>query len=155
LTSAGTFIGFPVLINAHGINLRTVPLRNYRFDLEAIAEAINHRTKIIYLCNPNNPTGTIFTKEEFETFMKHVPEHILVIMDEAYHEFAHTKEFPDSLHYRYDNLLTLRTFSKVYGLAGLRIGYGFGHDYLISFINKIKLPFEPNSLAQVAATAAL
>lgn len=156
LTSAGTFIGFPVLIKAHGVNLRTVPLRNYRFDLEGIADAINHRTKIVYLCNPNNPTGTIFTKSEFENFMTKVPDRVLVIMDEAYHEFAGgAEEFPDSLHYRYDNLLTLRTFSKAYGLAGLRVGYGFGHDYLIGFINKIKLPFEPNHLAQVAATAAL
>lgn len=156
LTSEGTFIGFTVIVRAQGVKLNMVPLKNYKFDLPAIAAAINDKTKIIYLCNPNNPTGTIFTREEFDAFIKLVPEHILVIMDEAYHDFTMgIPEFPDSMTYRYDNVLTLRTFSKSYGMAGLRLGYGLGHDYLISFINKIKLPFEPNSLAQAAGLAAL
>ncbi|MBI4533474.1 MAG: histidinol-phosphate transaminase [Candidatus Melainabacteria bacterium] len=156
LTSEGTFIGLYVLVHAHGVALKMVPLKNYRFDLEAMACAITDKTKIIYLCNPNNPTGTIFTREEFDAFIAKVPEHVLVILDEAYHEFTMgLPEFPDSMSYRYDNVLTLRTFSKVYGMAGLRLGYGLGHDYLIGFVNRIKLPFEPNSLAQAAGLAAL
>jgi histidinol-phosphate aminotransferase len=156
LTSEGTFIGFYVLIAAQGVKLKRVPQKNYRFDLEAIANAITDKTKIIYLCNPNNPTGTIFTRAEFEKFIQRVPPHVLVILDEAYFEFTgQSDSFPDSMSYRLDNVLTLRTFSKAYGLAGLRLGYGLGHDHLISFVNKIKLPFEPNILAEASGLAAL
>lgn len=156
LTSEGTFIGFLVLVRAQGVKLTQIPLKNYHFDLEGIAEAINEKTKIVYLCNPNNPTGTIFTRKEFDAFVRRVPDHVLIILDEAYHEFtAGDPDFPDSMTYRYDNVLTLRTFSKAYGMAGIRLGYGLGHDYLIGFVNRIKLPFEPNVLAQVAGLAAL
>ena len=156
LTCQGTFIGFPVLVNAQGIKLKQIPLKNHYFDLEAITRAINEKTKIIYLCNPNNPTGTIFTRAEFDVFVRKVPEHVLIILDEAYYEFtANNPEFPDSMTYRYDNVLTLRTFSKAYGMAGIRLGYGLGHEYLINFVNRIKLPFEPNVLAQAAGLAAL
>jgi histidinol-phosphate aminotransferase len=156
VTSAGTFIGFYVLVNSQGVKLIKVPLKNYHFDLDAIADAITDRTKLVYLCNPNNPTGTIFSRAEFEKFIKKIPEHVLVILDEAYFEFTMgAAEFPDSLTYRYDNVITLRTFSKAYGMAGIRLGYGLGHDYLIGFVNKVKLPFEPNVLAQAAGMAAL
>ena len=134
-----------------------IPLNSeYRFDLNGIAEAITDNTKLIYLCNPNNPTGTIFTKQEFDRFMERVPDHTLVIQDEAYCEFAAMNpEFPDSMDYRYDNVITLRTFSKAYGLAGFRVGYGFGHHELIEALWKVKLPFEPSGPAQAAALAAL
>ena len=156
VTSEGTFIGFYVLVNSQGVKLVKVPLKNYHFDLDGIADAINERTKLVYLCNPNNPTGTIFSRAEFESFMQRIPEHVLVILDEAYFEFTMgMAEFPDSMTYRYDNVLTLRTFSKAYGMAGVRLGYGLGHDYLISYVNKVKLPFEPNILAQAAGVAAL
>ncbi|MBI4859871.1 MAG: histidinol-phosphate transaminase [Candidatus Riflebacteria bacterium] len=156
VTANGTFIGFYVLVRAHGVRLNLVPLKNHRFDLAAIADAITARTKIVYLCNPNNPTGTIFTRAEFDEFMHRVPEHVLILMDEAYVEFTgNSPDFPDSMTYRYDNVLTLRTFSKAYGMAGLRLGYGLGHDYLIGYVNRIKLPFEPNTLAQAAGLAAL
>jgi histidinol-phosphate aminotransferase len=156
LTSQGTFIGLYVLVNAQGIKLTTVPLKNYRFDLDAIADAVGPKTKMIYLCNPNNPTGTIFTRAEFENFIRKVPEHVLVILDEAYYEFAAINpDYPDSMRYRLDNVLTLRTFAKAYGMAGIRLGYGLGHEYLIDFVNRIKLPFEPNILAQEAGLAAL
>lgn len=156
LTASCTFSGFFVLTRSRGVKLRTVPLKNHRFNLEAMADAITPRTKIVFLCNPNNPTGTIFTRKEFESFMTRVPEGTLVILDEAYAEFAlDDPEFPDSMHYRLDNCITLRTFSKLYGLAGIRIGYGFAHENLIKYIEKIKLPFEPNILAQAAALAAL
>jgi histidinol-phosphate aminotransferase len=108
------------------------------------------------LANPNNPTGTIFTRSEFDDFYKHVPERVLIILDEAYFEYAeHNRRYPDSMHYRYDNVITLRTFSKIYGLAGLRIGYGFAHEDLIRNLLKVKLPFEPSSPAQAAAIGAL
>lgn len=156
LTSEGTFIGLYVLVNGMGIKLRKIPLKNYTFDLDGIADAINDHTKIIYLCNPNNPTGTIFRRAEFEDFMKKVPEHVLVVLDEAYYEFAcKDSDYPDSMTYRLDNVLTLRTFSKAWGMAGLRLGYGLGHDRLIDFVNRIKLPFEPNVLSQYAGLAAL
>ena len=156
LTSQGTFIGLYVLVNAQGIKLNTVPLKNYHFDLDAIADAVNPKTKLIYLCNPNNPTGTIFSRTEFENFIRKVPDHVLVILDEAYYEFAAINpEYPDSMRYRLDNVLTLRTFAKAYGMAGIRLGYGLGHEYLIDYVNRIKLPFEPNILAQEAALAAL
>jgi histidinol-phosphate aminotransferase len=156
LTSEGTFVGFYVLARSRGVKMVTVPLRSYQFDLSAIAAEINERTKIIYLANPNNPTGTIFTKHEFDEFMKHVPPHVLIILDEAYFEYAKDNpQYPDSMHYRYDNVITLRTFSKIYGLAGIRIGYGFAHDELITNLLKVKLPFEPSTLAQAAGIGAL
>jgi len=156
LTSQGTFIGLYVLVNAQGIKLVTEPLKNYRFDLDAIADAVGPKTKLIYLCNPNNPTGTIFTRLEFENFIRKIPDHVLVILDEAYYEFAAINpDYPDSMRYRLDNVLTLRTFAKAYGMAGIRLGYGLGHEYLIDFVNRIKLPFEPNILAQEAGLAAL
>lgn len=156
LTSEGTFVGFYVLARSRGVKMVLVPLNDYRFDLPAIAERINDHTKIIYLANPNNPTGTIFTRKEFEAFYRAVPERVLIILDEAYFEYAQDNpDFPDSMQYRYDNVITLRTFSKAYGLAGIRIGYGFAHDALITNLLKVKLPFEPSTLAQAAGIAAL
>ena len=157
LTADAAFLGFPILCRTRGVEPTMIPLnREYRFDLDAIGDAICERTKLIYLCNPNNPTGTIFTRNEFDRFMKRVPEHALVIYDEAYCEYAATApEFPDSMDYRYDNVITLRTFSKAYGLAGLRVGYGFGHHELIECLWKVKLPFEPSGPAQAAAEASL
>jgi histidinol-phosphate aminotransferase len=156
LTAEGTFTGFPILCQSRGITPVCVPLRDYCFDLEAIAERINPRTKLIYLCNPNNPTGTFFSRRAFDRFMQHVPPRVLVLLDEAYFEFARSlTDYPDSMDYRHDNVITLRTFSKAYGLAGLRIGYGFGHPDLISSLWKVKLPFEPGLLSQVAGVAAL
>ncbi|HEV3334426.1 MAG TPA: histidinol-phosphate transaminase [Bryobacteraceae bacterium] len=156
LTTDAAFIGFQVLARSRGVAYRTVPYRDWHYDLPAIAQAINPHTKIIYLANPNNPTGTIFTKHQFDEFYKHVPERVLIILDEAYFEYAKDNpRYPDSMYYRYDNVITLRTFSKVYGLAGARIGYGFAHEELIRNLLKVKLPFEPSTLAQAAGIAAL
>ena len=156
LTTEAAFIGFQVLARSRGVTYRTVPYRAWAYDLPALAAAVNDRTKIVYLANPNNPTGTIFTKHEFDEFYKHVPERVLIILDEAYFEYAMDKpRYPNSMHYRYDNVITLRTFSKIYGLAGIRIGYGFAHEELIRNLLKVKLPFEPSSLAQAAGIAAL
>jgi histidinol-phosphate aminotransferase len=156
LTAAETFVSFRLLAQSRGIRYRTVPCRNWRFDLPALADAVNERTRIIYLANPNNPTGTIFTRHEFDEFYRHIPERVLIILDEAYFEYAKDNpRYPDSMQYRYDNVITLRTFSKAYGLAGLRIGYGFAHEDLIANLLKVKLPFEPSTLAEAAGIAAL
>ncbi|HTS66237.1 MAG TPA: histidinol-phosphate transaminase [Candidatus Acidoferrales bacterium] len=156
LTTDAAFIGFQVLARSRGVRYRTVPYRDWHYDLEALAGRINEHTKIIYLANPNNPTGTIFTKHQFDQFYGHVPERVLIILDEAYFEYAKDNpRYPDSMHYRYDNVITLRTFSKVYGLAGARIGYGFAHEELIRNLLKVKLPFEPSTPAQAAGIAAL
>lgn len=156
LTSEGTFIGIYVNINKLSRTLKTVPHKNYHYDLDALADAISDQTRMVYLANPNNPTGSMFTRDEFESFMTRVPRDVLVVLDEAYSTYAaETPGYPDGLDYDYDNLIVTRTLSKVYGLAGLRIGYAVGPPYLIHELYKVKLPFEPNKLAQVAALAAL
>jgi len=144
-----------VNVNKYGFKSVEVPLKNYHFDLEEIANHINSKTKIIYLANPNNPTGTMFTKSEFDSFLSIVPENILVVLDEAYTVYAESyPDYPNGLEYEKDNLIVLRTLSKAYGLAGLRVGFAFGPENLIKELYKIKLPFEPNHLAQEAAIAA-
>tara|TARA_Y100000768_G_scaffold271561_1_gene207652 strand:- start:3624 stop:4718 length:1095 start_codon:yes stop_codon:yes gene_type:complete len=156
LATKNSFIGFKVLANASGRFVEWVPMKEYQYDLKAMAQKINNNTKIIYLANPDNPTGSYFNKADFDEFMEKVPNRALVILDEAYFEYATCKDdYPDSMNYRYDNVITLRTFSKAYGLAGLRIGYGFAHENLISNLMKVKLPFEPSIPAQVAAIAAI
>lgn len=156
ITADATFVGFFVHANIQGIKFRTIPVTDtYGFDLRAMAEAISEQTKMIYIANPNNPTGTYVTKQEFEAFMKRVPEDVLVIMDEAYYEYAREiEDYPHSFDYKFSNVLTLRTFSKAYGLAGFRIGYGLGHEELIGNMMNAKLTFEPTALAQAAALAA-
>ena len=156
IAAENSFIGFRILANATSIHTNWITMNDYHHDLSAMAEKISDYTKIIYLANPDNPTGTYFTVEEFDSFMEKVPSQVLVILDEAYFEYAqHLADYPDSMHYRYDNVITLRTFSKAYGLAGFRVGYGFAHEDLIVNLNKVKLPFEPSWPAQVAAVAAL
>ncbi|HEX4748846.1 MAG TPA: histidinol-phosphate transaminase [Bryobacteraceae bacterium] len=156
LTTDAAFGGFQVLAKGRGVAYRTVPYRDWHYDLCALADAITTKTKLIYLANPNNPTGTYFTRDEFEDFYGSVPERVLIILDEAYFEFAAAQPTcPDSLHYRFDNVITLRTFSKVYGLAAARIGYGCAHESLIAMLLKVKLPFEPSGLATAAALGAL
>ena len=157
LTCDNTFIGFYILARSVGAKLNKVPLtEDYRFDVKALAKNITDKTKVIYIANPNNPTGTYITKEEFDYLMDYVPPHVLVILDEAYFEFAQDQEdYPDSMNYRYDNVLTLRTFSKAYGLSGIRVGYGFGHAELIGYLSRVKLPFEPNLIGQLGAVGAL
>lgn len=157
LTAAHTFLGFTVLARSRGIKINAVPLTgDWRFDLAALTKKINKRTKIVYLANPNNPTGTIFNRAEFDRFLEQIPERLLVILDEAYFEFAQENpNYPDSMTYRHDNVITLRTFSKAYGLAGLRIGYGFAHGELIGNLLKVKLPFEPSHTAEAAGIGAI
>ena len=156
IAAKNSFIGFRVLANASGFKTNWVPMNNYHYDLKLMSKAINSKTKVIYLANPDNPTGTYFDKETFDEFMKNVPTRVIVILDEAYFEYAeHIEDYPNSMHYRYDNVITLRTFSKAHGLAGFRVGYGFANDILINNLMKVKLPFEPSTLGQVSACAAI
>ncbi len=156
LTSEGTFIGIYVSVRKAGRKIVQVPLENYTFDLDAIIDAITEKTAMIYLANPNNPTGTMFERGTFEAFMKRVPDHIMIILDEAYTTYAdHHPDYPNGLAYDYENMVVTRTFSKAYGLAGLRIGFAVGPDAVIESLYKVKLPFEPGLPAQKAAIAAL
>jgi histidinol-phosphate aminotransferase len=157
LTSEGSYAPFSVAIRASGAELVLVPQRHFTFDLTAIAKAITPKTGVIYLANPNNPTGTAFDAKEFEEFLSNVPDGVLVVLDEAYVHYALSVDLRHSevAYHKRKNLLILRTFSKVYGLAGLRIGYAIGRPGLVSAMNKLKTPFNTSGVAQAAALAAL
>lgn len=157
VTAKATFVGFFVQAGVRGVELKKIPLtEDYRFDINGILDAVDTHTKMIYIANPNNPTGTYITKEEYRKLCTELPKDVLLIMDEAYQEFVdHVKDYPDSLLYRQQNVITLRTFSKAYGLAGFRVGYAIADERLITQMLKTKLTFEPTTLAQAAAFAAL
>jgi histidinol-phosphate aminotransferase len=157
LTSEGTYAPFSIAIRMNRGTLRQVAVRNYAYDLEAMAAAITPATRVIYLANPNNPTGTAFGAAEFEKFLARVPENVCVVLDEAYFHYAARKDIPHSneVFKAHANLLTLRTFSKVYGLAGLRIGYALGSETLVAAMNKVRTPFNVSGIAQAAALAAV
>ncbi len=134
-----------------------VPLKCFKMDTSAILKAITSRTRLIFISNPNNPTGTITSAEALQKLMEEIPPHVLVVSDEAYHEYVDDPSYPEtiSLIKEGKNIVVLRTFSKIYGLAGLRIGYAVARESIISLLNKVRPPFNVNSLAQVAARAAL
>ena len=140
-----------------GAVARTVPLRDHRYDLDAMLEAIGPRTKLVYVCHPNNPTGTMNTRAELDTFLDQVPGHVLTVLDQAYYEYIDDPEYVDGLEYvkAGRRVVVLRTFSKIYGLAGLRVGYALGPDELVTSIGKVRRAFDVSSLAQVAALASL
>ena len=152
-----SFVVYPMMVQAAGGIRVMVMLKDYRLDLEAMARAITPMTKLVFIANPNNPTATIVTADEVEHFMSRVPERTIVVFDEAYMEFAHGPDFPDTLSYvkQGRKVLTLRTFSKAASLAGLRVGYGICDADATALMNRIRQPFNVNSLAQVAALAAL
>ncbi len=151
------FAIYPLVAKMFGANLVTVPAKNHGHDLPAMLRAITPQTRVVFVANPNNPTGTLVPREEVIAFVNEIPDHVLLVMDEAYLEFLEDPADLASL-VRLGvrpNLLLMRTFSKIYGLAGLRIGYGIGHPDLISALEKIRQPFNINSLAQAGARAAL
>ena len=151
------FVVYQLIIQAVGGRSVQVPLRDYTHDLGAIAAAVTAETKIVFLANPNNPTGTIYRRPEWEEFLAKLPKDVLLIVDEAYFEYVQDAGYPDSLKYQSEDLpmLTLRTFSKLYGLAGLRVGYGIGPREIISMMQRVRQPFNVNAPAQWAALAAL
>lgn len=157
IISKNTFSIYELVSRLFSGKLIFVNLKDYEIDLEGIAKAVTRRTKLIWLTNPNNPTGTIFTAAQFDAFLKMIPENILTVLDEAYAEFVENKEYPDSIKYVKErkNVIVLRTFSKFYGLAGLRVGYGIAKSDLTRPMFRVKMPFNVNRLAQVAAVAAL
>jgi histidinol-phosphate aminotransferase len=157
LTSEGTYAPFSVAIRASGAELVLVPQRQFAFALKAMAKAITPKTGVIYLANPNNPTGSAFGRAEFNEFLATVPDGVLVVLDEAYIHYGLSMGLRDSVeaYRKRKNLLILRTFSKVYGLAGLRIGYAMGRPELLAAMNKLRTPFNTSGVAQAAALAAL
>ncbi len=152
-----TFLIFEIQSIAQGARVIKVPLRDFRYDLRGMLSNITPKTRIIFLANPDNPTGTYVNRYELDSFIKSVPENIIVYLDEAYFEFAQAEDFPDSLGYLKErsNIIITRTFSKIYGLAGLRVGYGISSPGVIACLNKVREPFNVNSLAQAGALAAL
>ena len=159
VTSYGSYAPFSLAIRASGAELVRVPQRDFAFDLEAIAEAVlaHRETRIVYLANPNNPTGTAFGAAELAEFLRRVPADVLVVLDEAYIHYAERADMPDSaaLFRGHRNLLTMRTFSKVYGLAGLRIGYAIADRGIVTAMNKLRTPFNVAGVSQAGALAAL
>jgi len=157
MTSFGSYAPFSVAIRASGAELILVPQRNFAFDLKAIAKEITPKTGVIYLANPNNPTGTAFGVGEFAEFLASVPEGVLVVLDEAYIHYAPSlnRRKSEEIFRAHKNLLILRTFSKVYGLAGMRIGFALGQPELLAAMNKLRTPFNTSGVAQAAALAAL
>lgn len=157
VTSEGSFPLYYIATEKMGAKLIAAPLKNYSFDLDAMVRAIEPETKLIYIANPNNPTGTVFDAEAFAEFLAKVPERVLVVLDEAYYEYVAMVNYSRSLELvrKGKNILVLRTFSKVYGLAGMRIGYGIGPAELLTEIDKIRLPIPVSGAAQAAALAAL
>mgnify|MGYP001478773617 CR=1 FL=1 len=151
------FVVYQLIVQAVGGKSKQVPLRDYTHDLDAIAAAISPQTRLVFLANPNNPTGTIFRREAWERFLAKVSPDVLLIVDEAYFEYVEDSNYPDSLKYHQEGraILTLRTFSKLYGLAGLRIGYGVAPNELIAMMQRVRQPFNVNAPAQWAALAAL
>ncbi|PWA12364.1 histidinol-phosphate transaminase [Pueribacillus theae] len=140
-----------------GAEIREVPLMNGEHDLDGMLTQIDENTRIVWVCNPNNPSGNYIDKERFLSFLQNVPKHVLVVSDEAYFEYVVAEDYPDtiSLLNEYRNLMVLRTFSKAYGLAALRIGYGVGNPNLIKSLDPARPPFNTSTLAQAAALAAL
>lgn len=152
-----TFPRYEASVKLMGGKVISIPMKNNGLDIEEMVNAITERTKIIWFCNPNNPTGTIFTREELDKVLGKIPPNVVIIMDEAYIEYVTDKNFPDSLELlpKYPNMVILRTFSKAYGLAALRCGYGIVHKELGEYFNRIIGPFDVNLFAQKAAIAAL
>jgi histidinol-phosphate aminotransferase len=152
-----TFVIYKMEVTAaHGKPV-IVPLKQWRHDLQAMADAITARTRLIFICNPNNPTGTMVTAADVHAFMQRVPDDAIVVFDEAYYEYVQDRDFPDSLSWvlQQRNAIILRTFSKIYGLAGLRVGYGLTTPEIAGYLNRVRPPFNVNTMAQGAALAAL
>jgi histidinol-phosphate aminotransferase len=157
ITSEASYAPFSIAIRASGAELVRVPMHEFTFDLPAIAKAVTRETRAVYLANPNNPTGTAFGMAELEGFFERVPGDVLVVLDEAYIHYAERADMPRSveIYRRRANLLIMRTFSKIFGLAGLRIGYGIAAAGLVAAMNKLRTPFNVAGVSQAAALAAL
>ena len=152
-----TFSEYRFAANLMGAKINQVPLKDYTHNLSAMAAEISEQTKMVFVCSPNNPTGTIVSHSEVEAFLAEVPDDVLVVFDEAYYEYVTSDDYPETIDYlaEQDNLIILRTFSKLYGLAGLRIGYAVADQKLIDYLGRVKQPFNVDAVAQKGALAAL
>ena len=163
VVAAPTFLIYELQARACGASVTVVPLRDYRYDLKAMSAAVSPHTKLVFIANPDNPTGTYVTKREVDGFLRDLPPEPIVFLDEAYYEFVDAADYPQTLSHvnpvrkRISNgaVIVTRSFSKAYGLAGLRVGYGVAQPSLIAAMDAVREPFNVNSLAQVAAAAAL
>jgi histidinol-phosphate aminotransferase len=155
--SQHAFAVYPLATQARGARSIVVPARDYGHDLEAMARAIDEETYVLWIANPNNPTGTLAAPEALEAFLRRVPERVVVVLDEAYNEYLAPGLRADSVKWlkRHPNLVVTRTFSKAYGLAGLRVGYGLAHASVADVMNRVRQPFNVNSIGLAAAAAAL
>jgi histidinol-phosphate aminotransferase len=152
-----SFEAYPIQAQQADARARRVPLRDHTYDLDAMGDAVNEHTRLVFVCTPNNPTGTVVRRDAVDRFLARVPEHCLVVFDEAYREFVTDPGTPDGLELvaRHPNVLVLRTFSKAYGLAALRVGYAMGDADVIAELRKLHVPFEVNAVAQAAALASV
>ncbi len=156
LTSEATFLEYGILAQVNDRKVKRIPLCNFKYNLKAIGQAISSKCKLVFIANPNNPTGTYVNKKEVESFLKAVPKSTIVVFDEAYETFIDVKDYPNSLKYlKNRNVIVLKTFSKAFGLAGLRVGYAVTDKGLAQYMERVRQPFNVNSLAQVGAAAAL
>ena len=156
IVAAPTFLIYELQARACAARVRVVPLKDYRYDLPAMRIAVSPRTKLVFIANPDNPTGTYVTARELETFLRGLPPETIAFVDEAYYEFVEAKDYPQTLAWVTRHpLIVTRSFSKAYGLAGLRVGYGIAQPSLIAAMDAVREPFNVNSLAQAAAAAAL
>jgi histidinol-phosphate aminotransferase len=157
LVGSHTFFNYEFVARVFDADVRTIPAREWKYDLPAFSMAADANTKLMFLCNPNNPTGLHFSHADLAGFLYSIPGNILVVVDEAYGEYADAPDYPDSaaLMEDFPNLITVRTFSKAHGLAGLRVGYGMAAEAVAQDVRQVKMPFNVNLLAQKAATAAL
>jgi len=156
ITSDTTFLEYEIIASVYGRKITKVPLRYFKYDLESIKKRIDKKTKLIFIANPNNPTGTYVTKYELDDFMSGLPDNLLVVLDEAYDAFIDVNDFPNTLErFKKKNIIILKTFSKSYGLAGLRLGYAVADEELAGYMERARQPFNINLLAQAGGAAAL
>ncbi len=157
LFSEHAFAVYPILTQSIGAEALVTPAKNWGHDLDAMQAAITDRTRLVFVTNPNNPTGTWLTKSELHRFLSAVPDHVIVVVDEAYFEYVTEAEYPNAIEWldEFPNMIVTRTFAKIHGLAGLRIGYGISHPALADLLNRVRQPFNCNSMALAAAEAAL
>jgi len=155
--SEHAFAVYPILTQAIGAEAVITPAKNWGHDLDAMRDAVTDQTRLIFVSNPNNPTGTWLTSDQLHSFLASIPDHVLVLVDEAYFEYVEEGEYPSSTKWigEFPNLIVTRTFSKIHGLAGLRIGYGISHPEVAELLNRVRQPFNSNSIALAAAGAAL
>ena len=157
ICSQHSFVVYPLATKVTGAELIEIPAKDFSQDLEATAEAVNELTRIVFIANPNNPTGTWVTRQEVESFLGKVPSHVIVVLDEAYFDYVEDPDYPNGIELfrKYPNVVVTRTFSKAYGLAALRIGYSVSNPEIADLMNRVRQPFNVNSLSLAAAEIAL